>query len=189
MIDSTYITDYFNKTSKAINGLVEHKENIVSVISEIEKCYLNKKKVLVAGNGGSCADAEHFAGELIGRYKKKRKPLKSISLTADSSVITCIANDFGYEYVFSRQLNGLGKKNDLVIVFSTSGNSQNIIETLKVAKSKKIKSIALLGNNGGKCKKKSNYEYIVPSKSTELIQEVHHIICHYVSEILDQNIK
>ena len=141
--------------------------------------------VFFMGNGGSAADCEHLAGELVGRYKKNRKPYKAISLTTDTSVITCIANDFGYEKIFERQLQGIGQKGDLLIAFSTSGNSKNIINVLKMAKKLKIKSISLLGKDGGKCKKLSDYNYVVPSKSTANIQEVHHLIGHIFCRLVD----
>ena len=142
-------------------------------------------KIIFCGNGGSAADSQHLSAELIGRYRKNRKPLPSISLTTDTSVITCIANDFGYEKIFERQLQGLGQKGDLLIAFSTSGNSKNIVNVLKMAKNLKIKSISLLGNKGGLCKNISNYSYIVPSNSTANIQEVHHLIGHMFCSLVD----
>ena len=112
---------------------------VEKITKEIKKTLKNKKTIFFAGNGGSAADCEHLAGELMGRYKKNRRPYKAISLTTDTSVITCIANDFGYEKIFERQLQGLGQKGDLLIAFSTSGNSKNIVNVLKMAKNLKIK--------------------------------------------------
>ncbi len=158
---------------------------IEKISKDIKKTLKNKKTVFFAGNGGSAADCEHLAGELVGRYKKNRKPYKALSLTTDTSVITCISNDFGYDKIFERQLQGLGQKGDLLIVFSTSGNSKNIINVLKMAKRLKIKSISLLGKKGGLCKKISDYNYIVPSNSTANIQEVHHLIGHIFCRLVD----
>lgn len=158
---------------------------IEKISKDIKKTLKNKKTVFFAGNGGSAADCEHLAGELVGRYKKNRKPYKALSLTTDTSVITCISNDFGYDKIFERQLQGLGQKGDLLIVFSTSGNSKNIINALKMAKKLKIKSISLLGKKGGLCKKISDYNYIVPSNSTANIQEVHHLIGHIFCRLVD----
>ena len=107
---------------------------IEKISKDIKKTLKNKKTVFFAGNGGSAADCEHLAGELVGRYKKNRKLYKALSLTTDTSVITCISNDFGYDKIFERQLQGLGQKGDLLIVFSTSGNSKNIINVLKMSK-------------------------------------------------------
>ena len=121
----------------------------------------------------------------MGRYKKKRKPFKAISLTTDTSVLTCIANDFGYDKIFERQLEGLGKKGDILIAMSTSGKSKNIINLLKKARSMKVKTIALLGNKGGHCKKLSDFSLVIPSNNTANIQEAHHLIGHIVCNILD----
>tara|TARA_B110000438_G_C15362751_1_gene457080 strand:+ start:27 stop:581 length:555 start_codon:yes stop_codon:yes gene_type:complete len=169
------ISQNYNQISKAI----------VHITNEIKKTYKKNNSVFLAGNGGSAADCEHIAGELMGRYKRNRKPLNAVSLTTDTSVITCIANDFGYDKIFERQLEGLGKKNDLLIVMSTSGNSKNIINVLKKAKSMKIRTIAFLGNKGGLCKKLSNYNFIVPSNNTANIQETHHLVGHIVCNLLE----
>jgi D-sedoheptulose 7-phosphate isomerase len=163
----------------------EIEESIEYISSKIKKTLKEKKTIFFAGNGGSAADCEHIAGELVGRYKKNRAPYKAISLTTDTSVITCIANDFGYEKIFERQLEGLGSKGDLLIVFSTSGKSKNIIRVLNKAKQMKINTISLLGKNGGDCKNLSNYSYVVPSNSTANIQEIHHLIAHIFCSLVD----
>jgi len=172
--------------SKIINSNFEEISNCIKKITnEIKRTLKQKKTIFFAGNGGSAADCEHLAGELVGRYKKKRKPYNAISLTTDTSVITCIANDFGYDKIFERQLQGLGQRGDLLIVFSTSGKSQNIINVLKMAKKLKIKSFCLLGNKGGACKKLGDYSYVVPSSSTANIQEIHHLIGHIFCSLVD----
>ena len=158
---------------------------VEKIAKDIKETLNNKKTIFFAGNGGSAADCEHLAGELVGRYKKNRKPYKAISLTTDTSVLTCIANDFGYEKIFERQLEGLGQKGDLLIVFSTSGQSKNIVNLLKKSKKMRIKSIALLGKTGGQCKKISSYSYVVPSSSTANIQEIHHLIGHIFCSLVD----
>ncbi len=180
------IKQHINNHSKIINdNFSEISLCVKKIASDIKRTFKNNKTIFFVGNGGSAADCEHLAGELVGRYKKKRKPYKAISLTTDTSVLTCIANDFGYEKVFERQLQGLGQKGDLLIAFSTSGKSKNIINVLKVAKTLKIKSICLLGNDGGQCKKLSDYNYVVPSKSTANIQEIHHLIGHIFCRLVD----
>lgn len=139
--------------------------------------------VFWCGNGGSAAESSHLAVELIGRFKNNRKSLPSLSLNADSSAITCIANDFGYEEIFARQLEGLGKKGDVLIVLSTSGESENIIRVLRRAKEMDIISIALLGKSGGRAVLLSDFAIIVNSDETARIQEMHlllgHTFCEY----------
>jgi D-sedoheptulose 7-phosphate isomerase len=180
------IKQHINNHSKIINNNFEDISFCIKKIAiEIKKTLKKKKTIFFAGNGGSAADCEHLAGELVGRYKKNRKPYNAISLTTDTSVITCIANDFGYEKIFERQLQGLGERGDLLIVFSTSGKSQNIINVLKMAKKLKIKSFCLLGNKGGACKKLGDYSYVVPSSSTANIQEIHHLIGHIFCSLVD----
>ena len=177
-----HIKNHLNLIKQNIDEISFCTENIAK---EIKKTLKNKKTIFFAGNGGSAADCEHLAGELVGRYKRSRSPYKAISLTTDTSVITCIANDFGYEKIFERQLQGLGVNGDLLIAYSTSGRSKNIINVLKMAKKLKIKSICLLGNKGGKCKNLSDYSYVVKSNSTANIQEVHHLIGHIFCSLVD----
>lgn len=172
-----------------LNLLKNNSKNIkiaiLKITAEIKKIYKSKGTFFLAGNGGSAADCEHIAGELVGRYNKNRKPYKAISLTTDTSVITCIANDFGYDKIFERQIEGIGKKGDLLMVMSTSGRSKNIINVLKMAKKKGIKTVALLGKNGGQCIKLADYSYVVPSDNTANIQETHHLIGHIVCSLFD----
>ena len=137
------------------------------------------------GNGGSASEASHMATELIGRFKGNRKSLPSISLNADTTAITCIANDFGYDQIYSRQLEGLAQENDLLIVLSTSGNSSNIVKALATAQRIGITSVALLGRNGGLCRGNSNFEIIIESDDTARIQETHLLIGHTLCEIAE----
>ena len=180
------IINHIENHSNLINkNLSQITSCIETIAKDIKKTLNNKKTIFFAGNGGSAADCEHLAGELVGRYKKNRKPYNAISLTTDTSVITCIANDFGYEKIFERQLEGLGQKGDLLIVFSTSGKSKNIVNLLKKSKKMRIKSIALLGKTGGRSKRISDYSYVVPSSSTANIQEIHHLIGHIFCSLVD----
>lgn len=181
-ITESHIRDHLDLIE---NNFKQISSCIKKIATDIKKTLKENKTIFFVGNGGSAADCEHLAGELVGRYKKNRKPYKAISLTTDTSVITCIANDYGYEKVFERQLEGIGQKGDLLIAFSTSGNSRNIINVLRIAKKLKIKSISLLGKGGGRCKKLSDYNYVVPSKSTANIQEVHHLIGHIFCSLVD----
>ena len=143
----------------------------------------NKNTIFWCGNGGSAAESSHLAVELIGRFKNNRRSLPSLSLNADTSAITCIANDFGYDEIFSRQLEGLGKKGDVLVVLSTSGKSENILRVLRKAKDLGVVSIALLGKGGGIASSLSDYSIVIDSEETARIQEVHlllgHTLCEY----------
>lgn len=144
-------------------------------------------KLLLMGNGGSAGDAQHIAAEFIGRYKKERRPVAAIALTVDSSILTCVGNDYGYDAVFSRQVEGLAKKEDVVFAISTSGNSENVIRGVEKAREIGAQTIGLLGNEGGKLKDKVDLAIIVPSSDTARIQEAHITIGHIICEILDED--
>ena len=178
----------------------EHKNVLTYTFSKLEKNIINasdlicraltkKNLILWCGNGGSASDSMHLSAEFIGRFNKKRKSLNSISLASNSPALTCISNDFGYKNVFSRQIEGLGKKNDVLIVFSTSGNSENILMALKKAKKQKMKTIAFLGKKGGRCKGLSDIDLIVPSQSTARIQEMHILIGHTLCDLVEKKLK
>lgn len=145
-------------------------------------------KVLTAGNGGSAADALHLAEELVGRYCKERRSLGAICLSADPTLLTCISNDYGFENLFSRQIEGLGKAGDVFVVFSTSGNSANLIRGLEAAKSLGIATVSVLGKNGGSAKGLADIEIIVPSNTTARVQEIHTFILHSWLEIVESKI-
>lgn len=147
------------------------------------------KKILIAGNGGSAADAQHFAAELAGKFINERKGLPAIALTTNSSIVTAIGNDFGYEYVFSRQVEGLGNRGDLLVGISTSGNSVNLIHALNTAQDIGITTVGLLGKNGGEMKNLCDYKIIVPSDSTQHVQEAHIMIVHELCSIIDEAFK
>jgi D-sedoheptulose 7-phosphate isomerase len=142
-------------------------------------------KILTCGNGGSAADALHMAEELTGRYKANRKPLPAISLVADPTLLTCIGNDFGFENVFSRQIEALAKENDVIVMFSSSGDSCNLVRALESARESRATSIALLGKSGGAMAGRADYELIVPSNETARIQEIHTLILHSWLEMID----
>jgi len=141
-------------------------------------------KILIFGNGGSAADAQHIAAELVGRYKLERKGLSAIALSTDTSSLTAIANDYGYEHVFDRQIEALANPEDVAIGISTSGNSSNVINALQLAKNIGCKSIGLSGKSGGNMNKLCDVNLVIPAKDTARIQEMHilvgHIICHLI---------
>jgi D-sedoheptulose 7-phosphate isomerase len=163
------------------------KSEVIEKIANIWiKALSNGNKIIFCGNGGSAADSQHLSAELMGRYKVDRDPLPSISLTTDTSALTAIGNDYGYEKVFSRPLKGMGNCGDVLVGISTSGNSKNILDAFIVAKQKRIISIAFTGESGGEMKKFADITINVPSTITNNIQEMHiavgHIICGGVEE-------
>jgi len=142
-------------------------------------------KLLICGNGGSAAEAQHFSTELVGRYFKNRRSLPAIALNADGSLITCIANDYGFEFAFSRQIEGLAQPGDLVIGITSSGNSANIVAALRTAEKRGLKSIALLGRNGGKAKGLASVDLVVPGDSGRTAQEAHLFLIHHFCDLID----
>ena len=157
---------------------------INKAIKNIYETLKNGNKVLICGNGGSAADAQHLAAEFMVRLRPKvnRKPLPVISLALDTSTITACGNDYGYKYLFERNFNALSNNGDLLIAISTSGNSENIVRVLRASKKRKIYSISFLGKNKGKVNGLSNLELNVPSKITARIQECHIFLGHYIFE-------
>ena len=143
------------------------------------------RKILTAGNGGSAADALHMAEELVGRYRSNRAPLPAVSLAADVTALTCIGNDFGFDHIFSRQIQALGQAGDLLVLFSTSGNSQNLIEAAAAAKAKGVKILTLSGKGGGKLAAVSDLAWVVPSQNTARIQELHTWALHCILECVE----
>jgi D-sedoheptulose 7-phosphate isomerase len=144
------------------------------------------RKLLLCGNGGSAAEAQHFSTELVGRYFKTRRSLPAIALTSDGALLTCIGNDFGFDDVFARQVEGLAQPGDLVVVFTSSGNSENILRALGVAQRLGLNSIAFLGRGGGRTKGLATCELIVPGSSGRAAQEAHLFLLHHFCERIDQ---
>ena len=146
-------------------------------------------KILIFGNGGSASDAQHFAAELIVRFKNDRKSLPAIALTTDTSIITACSNDFNFSRIFERQIEGLANKNDVAIGISTSGNSENVVLAIKKAKEKSLKTITLTGKDGGKLNNLADITIKVPSENTARIQEAHITILHIICELIDKEFK
>jgi D-sedoheptulose 7-phosphate isomerase len=143
-------------------------------------------RLLTFGNGGSAADAQHLAEELMGKFLRDRRPLPATSLCADGTAMTCIANDFGYAEVFARQVQALARPGDVVIGFSTSGNSENVLRGLRAAKEKGATTVGLLGRNGGEAAALTDHTIIVPGNVTSHIQEMHVMIVHLLCDIVDR---
>lgn len=163
-------------------------DQVLKAAEIMTKAIKNGNKILLAGNGGSAADAQHFAGEIVGRFLLERDSLPAISLCVDPSVMTCIGNDYGYDEVFARQLAGLGNEGDVFIGISTSGNSANIYKAMEIAKEKNLITAGLLGRDGGRIKDLTDISLIVPSESTPRIQEIHGFTVHLLCEIIERNI-
>ena len=172
-----------------LNILKTEQNNIVKISNMFAKTLIDKikkgGKILIAGNGGSAADAQHFATELIVRLKKNRKSIPALALTTDTSALTAIGNDFSFNKIFSRQLEGIANNKDIFIGISTSGNSKNIIEAFKFCKKNKIYSLGILGNSGGKSKKYLNSHYSVKFNDASRVQEIHIIFWQNVCEIIE----
>ena len=157
-----------------------------SIINMID----NSGKLMSCGNGGSSGDAQHITSEFVNRFEIERKELPAISLNSDTATITSIGNDYGYEYIFSKQINALGNKKDILMVFTTSGNSKNILEAIKAAKKKNIKVILVTGCNGGKANdliSPNDVSIIIPSNRTSRIQEITLLIIHSICECIDKH--
>ena len=179
-----YLHSFQNNFNLLFNK--DHKE-IILAANLISKSFKKNRKILVCGNGGSASDAQHFAAELVGRFKKNRVSLPAIALNTDTSAITAIANDYSYKMIFARQIEGIGLKGDILLAISTSGNSENIVKAIDAAKKKKIITIALTGKKKSAVSKKSDYLITVPSEETSHIQELHIIILHLLCILIEKN--
>jgi D-sedoheptulose 7-phosphate isomerase len=161
---------------------------VAAVVSALEHAFANGNKLLVMGNGGSAADAQHFAAEIIGRFKLERSALPAIALTTDSSILTAIGNDYGFDAIFSRQVEGLATSGDVVVGISTSGNSPNVKAALAKARERGCKTVALLGRDGGTIRETADIALVVPSFDTPRIQEGHITIIHIVCDLLEKRL-
>ncbi|MEI6562702.1 MAG: SIS domain-containing protein [bacterium] len=171
-----------NDSARTIESMVADSAAIAAAAEGIVAALKSGRKVLTAGNGGSAAEAMHMAEELIGRFKSNRVALPGIALAADATALTCIANDFGFNAVFSRQIEGLGHPGDILVLFSSSGNSENIVLALDAAHKKGMKTLCLLGHGGGKLAGKGTWQIIVPGQETARVQEAHQVILHIILE-------
>ena len=184
------IKDSLEVTNLISNNL-ELQEELENIIQKIILTLKNNNKILFFGNGGSAADSQHMSGEFISKFMKDRRSLAAIALTTDTSIITSISNDYGYEYIFSRQIEGIGEKGDIAFAYSTSGNSVNVINGLRKAKQIGLSTIGFSGIKGGDMKKYCDLIINIPSNSVPRIQEGHlllgHIICQIVEEEITKN--
>lgn len=173
---------------KAILSTQATLDTIEKIANSIVECYKNKGKVLFCGNGGSAADAQHLAAELSGRYYYDRPPLSSEALHVNTSYLTAVANDYSYDQVYARLLKAIGNKGDILIGLSTSGNSKNVVEALKVAKDQGVLTVCFTGEGGGKMKKYADLHLEIPSKDTPRIQECHMVVGHTLCQIVEESL-
>lgn len=171
----------------------EIDKNFIKLCTVSITAIKKKKKIIFFGNGGSAADAQHLATELTSKYKKIRKALPALALTTDTSALTSIGNDFGFKYIFSRQLEAIGNAGDIAIAITTSGNSENLIEAMKIAKKRGIKTFCFSGNKGGKIKKFVQYPIILDSKNTSVLQVIEialgQVYCNIIENFFLKNEK
>lgn len=183
--------EYISKSIQAKADILQDEaflNNIEKAVEIIVAAFKLGKKVLLIGNGGSASDCNHIATELVSKFYKERKALNAISLTSNNSIITAIANDCGYEKIFSRQIDAIGEKGDVLLAFSTSGNSANIIEALKAAKNLGLVKIGFTGKNNCKMDAMSDVILKVPSGDTPIIQESHIMIGHLICKMVEEKI-
>lgn len=180
------IENIINLSIDAKRKLLEKQlPNIENAIRSIQECFSKGGKLLIFGNGGSAADSQHIAAEFVGRFKLERRGMPALALTTNTSSITALSNDYGYEASFKRQIESLGKEGDIAIAISTSGNAKNVIEAVKSAKAKGLATIALTGKGGGALKPLCDIAIVVDSQDTARIQEAHILIGHIVVEIVE----
>jgi D-sedoheptulose 7-phosphate isomerase len=183
LIINKEFNSHLEVTQKTFDNIVGNIELSAEMCIESLK---NGKKILLCGNGGSAADAQHIAAEIVGRYKSDRHGLPAIALTTDTSILTAVGNDFGFQHIFDRQVQALANEGDIVIGISTGGSSINVINALKLAKSKKCKLIGLSGKDGGEFNNLCDFNLVVPSEDTPRIQELHILIGHTICQLIDE---
>lgn len=191
MDNNKFINDNFEESIKVKqDALKECNAALVEASKLVVGSFRNRGKLMICGNGGSAADAQHYAAEMVVRLSHdiKRPGLPAVALTTDSSILTAGGNDIGFDLIFSRQVEALGHPEDILMVISTSGNSKNILNALVAAKEKNIKSIGFLGTGGGICKEVLDIPIIVPSNNTQRIQETHLLMGHVLLEIIERDL-
>lgn len=182
----TFIESEFNAHLQSAQKIFSLTEQIQKAASLLTQSLAQGRKILICGNGGSAADAQHFAAELTGRYKRERKGLAGIALSVDTSALTAIGNDYGFEFVFSRQVEALAQKGDVFFGISTSGNSANVLQAAKVARDIGCSIIGLSGRDGGKLNEICDINLIMPDNDTPRIQELHILVIHILCDIIEK---
>ena len=190
MKDAAQLIDQFVGESIRVKGkfFEENKETIARTAETISHGLRTGHKILFFGNGGSAADAQHLAAELVGRFGPDRSPLAALSLSTDTSILTAVGNDYGYENIFSRQIAALGQAGDTAIAISTSGNSPSVLEGIDMARTKGLFTVGFTGETGGKMKDRVEVLFRVPSRQTPRIQETHILLGHILCELVDRQL-
>lgn len=181
-----WIQECIEASRDAIASLEEQIDKVSEAADLVVATFVSGKKILTAGNGGSAAEAMHMSEEAVGRFRANRISLPAVALTADGTAMTCIGNDYGFDNVFSRQVEGLGQEGDLLVLFSTSGNAENLQRALVAAKAKKMKVFSILGRDGGKLAGKSDLEIIIKGRDSGRIQEAHQLLMHILLDAVDR---
>ena len=182
------ITNIFQESIRVKEETLQaNLDSIIRAAEEMIKTLSNGGKIMFMGNGGSAADSQHIAAELIGRFQKERRSLPAIALTTDSSILTSLGNDYSFDIIFARQIEGLGRRGDIVFAISTSGNSKNVIKGVQKAKAMGIKTISLTGGTGGKLAGICDINLVVPSNKTARIQESHLCLYHTICELVENH--
>jgi D-sedoheptulose 7-phosphate isomerase len=184
-----------NSTQNLKNAIADHQAmfekledlipQIIQVANELKACINRGGKILIMGNGGSAADSQHIAAEIVGRFKKERRGLAAIALTTDTSIITSVGNDYGYDYIFARQIEAICRPEDVVVGITTSGNSQNVLAAIEQANSLGAATVGLTGGTGGKMTELCKYNLVMPSNDTARVQEAHIFVGHSLCDLLE----
>ncbi|HEV2386590.1 MAG TPA: SIS domain-containing protein [Candidatus Acidoferrales bacterium] len=188
MKETAQIFNAILESAALAESLKQQAETIAAAGRMIQDCLRSGGKLILAGNGGSAAQAQHVAAEMVGRFRGERRPLAALALTTDTSILTAVGNDYGFDRVFSRQLRGLATRNDLVLALSTSGNSPNILRALKTAREMRLKTLGLTGRTGGKMRRLVDLCLRVPSDSPPRIQEAHLLLLHILCELVERDL-
>jgi D-sedoheptulose 7-phosphate isomerase len=186
MSENPSVRDQIESARAVIDSLTTQESQIAQIADLCVTALRGGKKLLTCGNGGSATDAMHLAEELVGRYRGSRKSLPALALAADASVLTCIANDFGYEEVFARQVAAHGRPGDVLVAFSTSGKSENILRALRAARASGVTTVGFLGKGGGAAKDLCDHAVVIASDASERIQEAHTVLLHILCEAAEK---
>lgn len=181
-----WLIDAIRESASTVTSLLDQTAAIEQACIVVVRALRAGGKILTAGNGGSAAEALHMSEELVGRFRGNRCSLPAVSLVADCTTLTCIGNDFGFDAIFSRQVEGLGQPGDVLVLFSTSGNAENLVQALAAAAGRGLTTIALLGRDGGKLAGRADLEIVVPGSQTERIQEAHQVLLHLVLDAVER---
>ena len=182
--EEKFVTDYLNESYSIAEYQLSLKDKIIKISLEISKKIDVGGKILLCGNGGSASDSQHIAAEFVNRFKINRSPLPAISLSTDTSNITSIANDFGFQYIFSKQIQAIANEQDVLIAITTSGKSENVIEALKVAKEKNILTLSMTGKNISNVEQYSDLNFSIPSDETGVVQQSHITILQIIAGLI-----